>query len=111
MPKIHSAPTVAKGGCPAEKDNGGCYFIEKGEVTLRLNEIITVNKEFCDCEFLWKTEDGTNGKGAGRSAGRSVPLFFEECKNVYPDKEFSLQNAACIECKRVAGAYKVEFER
>ncbi|MFR7932746.1 MAG: hypothetical protein ACLU3R_01180 [Acutalibacteraceae bacterium] len=40
-----------------------------------------------------------------------MPLFFEECKNVYPDKEFSLQNAACIECKRVAGAYKVEFER
>lgn len=105
--KIRFAPTGAKGGCPAEKDNGGCYFIEKGEVTLRPNEIITVNKEFCDCEFLWKTEGDTNGK----SAGRSVPLFFEECKNVYPDKEFSLQNAACIECKRVAGAYKVEFER
>lgn len=91
MLKTRSAPTVAKGGCPAEKDNGGCYFIEKGEVTLRPNEIITVNKEFCDCEFLWKTEDGTNGKGAGRSAGRSVPLFFEECKNVYPDKEFSFK--------------------
>lgn len=107
MLKTRSAPTGAKGGCPAEKDNVEYYFIEKGEVALRSNEIITVNKEFCDCEFLWKTEDGTNGKGAGRS----VPLFFEECKNVYPDKEFSLQNAACIECKRVAGAYKVEFER
>lgn len=34
-------------------------------------------------------------KRRSRSAGKSVPLFFEECKNVYPDKEFSLQNASC----------------
>lgn len=91
MLKIRSAPTGAKGVALRKKITANIILSKKGEVTLRHNEIITVNKEFCDCEFLWKTEDGTNGKGAGRSAGRSVPLFFEECKNVYPDKEFSFK--------------------
>ena len=88
---IRDSPPGQKAVALRKKITSNIILSDKGEVTLRPNEIITVNKEFCDCEFLWKTEDGTNGKGAGRSAGRSVPLFFEECKNVYPDKEFSFK--------------------
>ncbi|MBR2062945.1 MAG: hypothetical protein IJ969_06525, partial [Anaerotignum sp.] len=43
------------GGCPAEKDNKGCFFIGEGE-EFRSAEKITANKEFCDCEFRWLIE-------------------------------------------------------
>lgn len=50
-----------EGSCPAEKDNEGCFFIGEKE-EFRPAEQISVNKEFCDCEFRWLIEDGTFGK-------------------------------------------------
>lgn len=43
-----------EGGCPAEKDNVGCYYLKDGTFTLVPAEKITANKEFCDCEFAWR---------------------------------------------------------
>ena len=42
--------TGAVGGCPAEKDNDGCFFLEEA---FRPAEIIDQKKEFCDCAFSW----------------------------------------------------------
>ena len=43
-----------EGGCPAEKDNVGCYYLKDGTFTLVPAEKITANKKFCDCEFAWR---------------------------------------------------------
>jgi len=91
------------GGCPAEKDNGGCFF----ENTLRTPEVITEPKEFCDCEFLWKLPSGASGK----SMGKTLPAIPTEIKTVYPKEAFTVQNAAKIPCQAVLGAYVVRFER
>lgn len=42
-----------EGSCPAEKDNNGCFFIDN-TIKLRMPEIITSKKEFCDCSLKWK---------------------------------------------------------
>lgn len=95
-----------EGSCPAEKDNDGCYFIGKGEI-LRKPERITANKEFCDCDFVWKfTGDDAHGK----SMGKTLPAYPKEVKNVYPRESLSAENAAKIPCIQVLGAYMVCFE-
>lgn len=91
------------GSCPAEKDNNGCYFLPSGE--LRPPEIITENKEFCDCEFKWQ------GGAFGKSIGKTLPAIPTEVKNVYPKIEFTVGNAIKIPCEQVLGTYVVEFER
>lgn len=96
-----------EGGCPAEKDNGGCYFI-KGQSELKRPEVITENKEFCDCEFKWKY---TYQDAFGTSTGETLPAYPSEIKNVYPKEDFTVENAVRIKCERVLGAYKVKFER
>lgn len=59
-----------EGGCPAEKDNAGCFFLHPAE-ELRPPELITVKKEFCDCSFQWRFAPG----GAhGVSIGKSIPV-------------------------------------
>ena len=95
-----------EGSCPAEKDNAGCYFIGEKE-TFRIAETITSNKEFCDCEFRWLTEDGTFGK----SIGETIPAYPEEVKKVYTKQEFTIENSALIPCNQVLGSYVVKFER
>lgn len=96
-----------EGSCPAEKDNAGCYFIDREE-TLRKPESITANKEFCDCCFAWKfAEDNARG----RSMGKTLPAYPTEVKTVYPRQRFSPETAAGIPCIQVLGTYKVCFER
>ena len=95
-----------QGGCPAEKDNAGCYFLPDDE--LRPPEMITANKEFCDCAFRWNV----NGNGAsGRSIGKTLPAIPTEPKIDYPRQAFTVENAAIIPCNQVLGTYVVEFER
>ena len=92
-----------EGSCPAEKDNDGCYFGNK----LKKSEIITANKEFCNCEFTWKTENGAHGK----SIGKTLPAAPTEIKRIYPKEKFMVENFLKIPCEQVLGAYVVKFER
>ena len=55
-----------EGGCPAEKDNVGCYYLKDGTFTLVPAEKITANKEFCDCEFAWRFAGGAHGVSLGK---------------------------------------------
>lgn len=96
-----------EGSCPAEKDNGGCYFISD-EIYLRPSEQIFANKEFCDCEFAWRY---TKEDAHGVSIGKTIPAFPTEPKIQYPKQAFTPQNAAAIPCEQVLGAYKIIFER
>lgn len=97
-----------EGGCPAEKDNDGCFFL-KEKPDFRPSESIENNKEFCDCKFQWKlTENSTGGISVG---GKSVPAFLTECKVAYPKQEMTIQNVAEIPCEQILGAYCVCFER
>ncbi len=91
------------GGCPAEKDNAGCYFGED----LRLPENISANKEYCDCRFVWKIPSGT----AGKSTGKTLPAYPTEVKIIYPHQDLCVENAARIPCAQVLGTYVVAFER
>lgn len=96
-----------EGSCPAEKDNVGCYFIEDAE-HLRFPEIISANKEFCDCEFRWTlSKSGAYGK----SIGKTLPAIPTEAAIVYPKMKFTVENAAKIPCKQVLGSYLVVFNR
>ena len=102
---ITYTPVGAEGGCPAEKDNDGCFFPGQG---FRPAEPITVNKEFCDCEFSW---DYSDGKAGGKSTGVTLPAYPSEPKVVYPKVDFTPENAAAIPCQQVLGSYVVVFER
>ena len=96
-----------EGSCPAEKDNAGCYFIQDTE-RLRLPEIISANKEFCDCEFRWTfSRSGAHGK----SIGKTLPAIPTEVVSIYPKKSFTVENAAEIPCEQVLGTYLVIFNR
>lgn len=96
-----------EGGCPAEKDNSGCYFL--GKVSeIRPPESITANKEFCHCEFAWHfQESGAHGV----SIGKTLPAIPTDVKNIYPKQEFTVENMGTIPCEQVLGTYTVEFER
>lgn len=99
--------TGQAGGCPAEKDNEGCFFINK-EISVRKPEIIRENKEFCDCIFAWNLDN----KGAhGASIGKTLPAIPKEIETVYPKEAFTVYNAGIIECLQVLGSYTVCFER
>ena len=96
-----------EGGCPAEKDNEGCYYITD-ETEFRPAEKITENKEFCDCEFAWKFG---SGDARGRSQGKTLPAAFREPKEELPKILFTPENAAAIPCRQVLGSYIVRFKR
>ena len=105
--EISFTGTGIEGSCPAEKDNNGCYFIGDTE-RLRKPEIITTNKEFCDCEFRWGfSENDAHGK----SIGKTLPAVPTGVVNVYPKESFTVENTAKIPCEQVLGAYLVMFER
>lgn len=99
-----------EGSCPAEKDNGGCYFLEEnGSMKeLRKPEMLTANKEFCDCTFKWKF---TDHDAHGVSIGKTLPAYPTEPKIVYPKESFTVQNAAKIPCIQVLGTYSISFNR
>ncbi len=95
------------GSCPAEKDNTGCYFIGETEKR-KAPEIISVNKEFCDCSFKWKF---TATDACGVSIGKTLPAFQTEVLTIYPKEDFTAANAAQIPCEQVLGTYVVKFVR
>ena len=96
-----------EGGCPAEKDNDGCFFLGDG-IQLRPAEKISVNKEFCDCEFAWRFTENSTG---GRSTGKTLPAYPTPQEKIYPAEECTAENAAEIPCEQVLGSYVVRFER
>lgn len=96
-----------EGSCPADKDNAGCFFLHGAE-PFRKAEVITANKEFCDCAFRWKFADGD---AHGESIGKTLPAYPQEITAVYPGKPFTAESAASIPCEQVLGTYKVTFER
>lgn len=97
-----------EGGCPAEKDNDGCFFI--GEtVEFVPAERIETNREYCNCEFRWKFAAGdAHGK---RTDGKTLPAVAAPPQKHYEKQEFSAQTAAAIPCEQILGSYKVIFER
>lgn len=95
------------GGCPAEQDNQGCYFLGQDPEWVPA-EVVTANKEFCDCAFTWKFgKDSAHGV----SIGKTLPAIPTEQKVEYPKQGFTVENAANIPCEQVLGTYQVEFER
>ena len=97
-----------EGGCPAEGDNEGCFFLDENP-DFRPKELIGSNREFCDCQFQWKfTETSTGGVSVG---GKSVPAFPEDSQIQYPKQPLTAENAAEIKCQQVLGSYKVLFDR
>ena len=99
--------TGLEGGCPAEKDNDGCFF--PGEVPdFRPAERITAGKEFCDCEFAWRFHEGD---ASGKSTGKTLPAYPEAAVNEYERQELTPANAAAVPCRKVLGTYIVRFER
>ena len=99
-----------QGGCPAEKDNDGCFFPGKAgkAAAFRTAEIITNAKEFCDCEFRWRFNDGD---AHGKSIGKTLPAYMEKEEQKYERMALTAENAAAIPCRQVLGAYIVKFER
>lgn len=93
------------GGCPAERDNDGCFFGEN----FVPSEKIDTNKEFCNCEFQWKFAEG-NAHGINTD-GKSIPAIPTEQKTQYEKQELTPENAAAIPCEQVLGSYVVTFER
>ena len=96
-----------RGGCPAEKDNQGCYYLGK-DTEFRPAEKIDQDKEFCDCSFAWRFHDGD---GSGVSQGKTLPAAFQPLRKEYPKEELTAENAARIPCRQVLGSYIVRFER
>lgn len=98
--------TEIPGGCPAEKDNDGCFYICKYRTVFVPAREIKEKKEFCDCKFEWLFS-GNDAKG--RSIEKTLPAFIEEPENIYEKKAFTPENAAAMPCQQVLGAYIVRF--
>lgn len=95
-----------EGNCPAEKDNQGCFFLDRVPALQRPEQIL-VKKEFCDCSFMWNLPDGAQGI----SQGKTLPAFYEEPQTAYEKQPLCAETAAVIPCKQVLGAYVVRFDR
>ena len=104
---LYFTGTGIEGGCPAEPDNEGCYYLGN-DLEFRLAEKIEENKEFCDCGFAWKFHEGDAG---GVSEGKTIPAEYTSPQNEYEKCELSAENAAAIPCMQVLGSYKVRFIR
>lgn len=93
------------GGCPAEKDNDGCFY----DNSFVPAEKIDQKKEYCNCSFRWKfTEHDAGGENTD---GKSIPAIPTEEKMKYEKIPLTPENAAAIPCQQVLGAYKVKFVR
>ena len=96
-----------EGGCPAERDNDGCFYPGR-EPAFRPAERIGENKEFCDCAFAWHFREGD---ARGRSEGVTLPAVPEAEETAYERQPLTPENAAAIPCRQVLGCYLVRFER
>lgn len=105
--EITFAPVGIRGGCPAEKDNDGCFYPSCGQYAFLPAEKITENKEFCDCSFRFLFPGGAFGV----SEGKTLPAFYEELETAYEKQPFTFETAGLIPCRTVLGAYTVAFER
>lgn len=105
--EITFAPVGIRGGCPAEKDNDGCFYPSCGQYAFLPAEKITENKEFCDCSFRFLFPGGAFGV----SEGKTLPAFYEAPKTAYEKQPFTFETAGLIPCRTVLGAYTVAFER
>lgn len=99
--------TGAAGGCPAERDNDGCFFLDD-DMKFHPAEQINENKEFCDCRFAWSI---SGSDASGESTRETLPAFNEEQKEQYKKRELTAENAAAVPCRKVLGSYLVRFER
>lgn len=97
-----------QGGCPAERDNDGCFF-RGAETRFAPAERIDSPKEFCDCAFAWRFAAG-DAQGV-MTGGKSVAVLPTEVRQVYEKQPFSAEQAAKIPCEEIAGAYLVRFVR
>lgn len=104
---LRFTPTGKSGGCPAEKDNDGCYYLGN-DTEFRPAEKIDAPREFCDCEFAWHF---CEGDARGVSEGGSLPAFAQAQERQYPKEPLSPEGAARIPCRKVLGAYAVKFRR
>ncbi len=103
--KISFKNVGIEGGCPAEKDNDGCFFIGE-EIVLKPPYKYVNNKHFCNCKFEWNFS-GNNAKG--ESMGKTLPAYFTEPVKIYDKQVLTAENTAMITCKQVLGAYEVEL--
>lgn len=93
------------GGCPAERDNDGCFYPGEGFVQA---ERIDSGREFCDCEFAWRFHEND---AYGKSVGKTLPAFPTDSEKTYPAVPLTAENAASIPCDQVLGSYVVKFTR
>lgn len=112
--------TGISGGCPAEKDNEGCFFIRSGGNAFSKDaskthpifvpaEKTDGNREFCNCRFAWHfNKDDADGIS---TESRSVPAFYSEQIKEYKKEAFTPENAAKIPCLQVLGSYNIIFYR
>ena len=101
--------TGAVGGCPAEKDNDGCFYPQEGEPRFVPAEAITAPRAFCDVDFQWAFAPGD---AQGRSQnGKTLPALPTPPKVQYPRQPLTPQAAAAIPGQQVLGAYTVQFRR
>lgn len=99
--KMQFTGTGIEGGCPAEKDNAGCFFLGN-PIRLQKAPIILNRKEFCDCRFAWKY--------AEKDAHGASIAYPAEVIHVYEKEALTPENAARIPCRQVLGAYRVLFD-
>jgi len=105
--------TGTTGGCPAEKDNEGCYYLGN-DTEFRPVEKIEEHKEFCDCEFAWHFhEDDAHGVGNGESRPVTSVTSVTPVSSAAGCEPIPLtaETAAAIPCEQVLGAYTVRFQR
>ena len=104
---IRFTGTRLEGGCPAERDNDGCFYPDRADSFVPA-ERIEIGREFCDCEFAWRF---TDEDARGVSQGRTLPAFPTETERTYPRAPLTAEAAASIPCDQVLGSYVVKFTR
>lgn len=97
-----------QGGCPAEGDNQGCFYLQPEE-TFVPTEKITANRDFSDVSFRW-TFTPADAQGQSHGEG-SRPAYPTDPKITYPKHPLTPEALAAIPCQQVLGAYTVTFLR
>jgi len=96
-----------EGGCPAERDNDGCFFLGRDPAFVPAEKIDS-NREFCDCSFAWRFGPDD---ARGVSEGKTLPAFPSQEEKTYPKAPLTAAEAASIPCDQVLGSYVVRFKR
>lgn len=102
-------PNGGQGGCPASRDNDGCFYADGAGWRFVPAEAVGSRMGFCDLLFAWKFAPGdASGVSVG---GKTVPAYPSLKKKDYPPLPLTAQNAAHLPCEKLLGQYKVTFER